>query len=163
MKYLPKCKSKCLDKFKCNTWLICYRNEITDLLCESPQCVYAGFDPTANSLHVGNLLVIINLLHWQRGGHNVIALVRNFKQINLILRNCKIKEIVFILNMSLQLGGATGYIGDPSGKTSDRVALQSEVINQNISCIKKNLESVFENHQKYIWAKVKSRELKPIR
>lgn len=42
----------------------------------SPQCVYAGFDPTANSLHVGNLLVIINLLHWQRGGHNVIALVR---------------------------------------------------------------------------------------
>lgn len=37
--------------------------------------MYAGFDPTANSLHVGNLLVIINLLHWQRGGHNVIALV----------------------------------------------------------------------------------------
>lgn len=37
--------------------------------------MYAGFDPTADSLHVGNLLVIINLLHWQRGGHNVIALV----------------------------------------------------------------------------------------
>lgn len=41
-----------------------------------PQTVYAGFDPTANSLHVGNLLVLMNLLHWQRGGHNVIAVVR---------------------------------------------------------------------------------------
>ncbi|XP_028173631.1 tyrosine--tRNA ligase, mitochondrial [Ostrinia nubilalis] len=109
-------------------------NEIIDLVCKSPQCVYAGFDPTANSLHVGNLLVIINLLHWQRGGHNVIAL----------------------------LGGATGHIGDPSGKTSDRVALQSETIQQNIIGIKKNLETVFENHQKYIWSKEESK-LQPIR
>lgn len=54
---------------------IFFRSEIINLLNKSPQCVYAGFDPTANSLHVGNLLVIINLLHWQRGGHNVIALV----------------------------------------------------------------------------------------
>lgn len=51
------------------------RSEIVNLLNKSPQCVYAGFDPTANSLHVGNLLVIVNLLHWQRGGHNAIALV----------------------------------------------------------------------------------------
>ncbi|XP_047995666.1 tyrosine--tRNA ligase, mitochondrial [Leguminivora glycinivorella] len=98
-------------------------NDIINLLNKAPQCVYAGFDPTANSLHVGNLLVIINLLHWQRGGHNVIAL----------------------------LGGATGHIGDPSGRSTDRTALQSDVISQNISCIKKNLETVFENHQKYIW------------
>jgi tyrosyl-tRNA synthetase len=48
---------------------------VTDLLNAKPQCVYAGFDPTASSLHVGNLLVLINLLHWQRGGHKVIALV----------------------------------------------------------------------------------------
>lgn len=53
-----------------------FSNEIRDLLNKSPQCVYAGFDPTADSLHVGNLLVIINLIHWQRGGHDVIALVR---------------------------------------------------------------------------------------
>lgn len=59
--------------------LICtfyFRAEILDLLNKAPQCVYAGFDPTANSLHVGNLLVIINLLHWQRGGHYVVALVK---------------------------------------------------------------------------------------
>jgi tyrosyl-tRNA synthetase len=50
-------------------------NEVTDLMNAKPQCVYAGFDPTASSLHLGNLLVLINLLHWQRGGHKVIALV----------------------------------------------------------------------------------------
>lgn len=53
-----------------------FRGEVTDLLNASPQTVYAGFDPTADSLHVGNLLILINLLHWQRGGHNVIAVVR---------------------------------------------------------------------------------------
>jgi len=50
-------------------------NEIIDLLIKRNQCVYAGFDPTADSLHIGNLLVIINLLHWQRANHKVIALV----------------------------------------------------------------------------------------
>ncbi|KAF9417168.1 hypothetical protein HW555_005679 [Spodoptera exigua] len=108
--------------------------EILDLLNKAPQCVYAGFDPTANSLHVGNLLVIINLLHWQRGGHDVIAL----------------------------LGGATGYIGDPSGKSTDRIALHSDVIQENVNCIQNNLETVFENHKKYIWTKDESK-LKPIK
>lgn len=107
--------------------------DILTLLNKSPQCVYAGFDPTANSLHVGNLLVIINLLHWQRGGHNVIALV----------------------------GGATGHIGDPSGRTSDRISISQDVIQQNSTCIKKNIESVFDNHQKYIADKTK--ELPPVR
>lgn len=50
-------------------------NEIIGLLTKRNQCVYAGFDPTADSLHIGNLLVIINLLHWQRANHKVIALV----------------------------------------------------------------------------------------
>lgn len=48
---------------------------MTDLMNTKPQCVYAGFDPTAKSLHLGNLLVLVNLIHWQRAGHNVIALV----------------------------------------------------------------------------------------
>lgn len=55
--------------------VVCFRQEITDLLNAKTQCVYAGFDPTAKSLHVGNLLVLVNLLHWQRAGHQVIALV----------------------------------------------------------------------------------------
>ncbi|KPJ08222.1 putative tyrosyl-tRNA synthetase, mitochondrial [Papilio machaon] len=109
-------------------------SDILNLLNKSPQCVYAGFDPTADSLHVGNLLVIINLLHWQRGGHDVIAL----------------------------LGGATGHIGDPSGKSTDRIALSSNVIAENIACIKSNLETVFENHKKYIWSEDEGK-LKPLR
>ncbi|CAF4922071.1 unnamed protein product [Pieris macdunnoughi] len=108
-------------------------SEIVNLLNKSPQCVYAGFDPTANSLHIGNLLVIVNLLHWQRGGHNPIAL----------------------------LGGATGYIGDPSGKNTDRIALQSNIIQENINGLKNNLDEVFENHKKYIWSD--ERKLKPIK
>ncbi|CAG9584475.1 unnamed protein product [Danaus chrysippus] len=107
-------------------------NEILDILNGSPQCVYAGFDPTARSLHVGNLLVIINLLHWQRGGHNVIALV----------------------------GGATGFIGDPSGRSTERTALQEEILRKNLAGIKNNLETVFENHKKYIWTEDENK-LKP--
>ena len=57
-----------------------------------PTAVYAGFDPTAPSLHVGNLLILSSLLHFQRAGHQVVIL----------------------------LGGATARIGDPSGKNSDR-------------------------------------------
>ncbi|XP_061377374.1 tyrosine--tRNA ligase, mitochondrial isoform X2 [Danaus plexippus] len=109
-------------------------NEILDILNGSPQCVYAGFDPTARSLHVGNLLVIINLLHWQRGGHNVIALV----------------------------GGATGFIGDPSGRSSERTALQEEILRKNLAGIKNNLETVFENHKKYIWTEDENKLKPPI-
>lgn len=100
-------------------------HEVTDLLNARPQCVYAGFDPTASSLHLGNLLVLINLLHWQRGGHKVIALV----------------------------GGATGRIGDPSGHTMDRPELQSAVVNANVCSIKENIQRVFSNHEHYLWDK----------
>lgn len=75
--------------------------EIINLLNKAPQCVYAGFDPTANSLHVGNLLVIINLLHWQRGGHKPIALV-SYKQTKTNTQNFHAKlrsEVFYILQL----------------------------------------------------------------
>lgn len=50
-----------------------------------------------------------------------------------------------------QLGGATGHIGDPSGRSTDRVALDDETIQSNIGNIRKNLETVFQNHKKYLW------------
>lgn len=53
-----------------------FSNEIKQLLIKKPQTVYAGFDPTAESLHIGNLIIVKNLLHWQRSGHQVIVLVR---------------------------------------------------------------------------------------
>ncbi|XP_069697472.1 tyrosine--tRNA ligase, mitochondrial isoform X2 [Periplaneta americana] len=111
-----------------------YRQEVIDLLNASPQCVYAGFDPTSDSLHVGNLLVLMNLLHWQRGGHKVIALV----------------------------GGATGRIGDPSGRTTERPELQPTFIHDNVHMIKKNIQCIFNNHEQYIWKKnISSRTLIP--
>ncbi|XP_050424168.1 tyrosine--tRNA ligase, mitochondrial [Adelges cooleyi] len=103
-------------------------NEVIDILTRKNQCAYAGFDPTADSLHIGNLLVIMNLLHWQRANHQVIALI----------------------------GGATAQIGDPSGKSKERDKQSSQALLKNIEGITKNLESVFNNHSKYFWHKKQS-------
>src|SRR6185369_4155692 len=72
---------------------------------------YAGFDPTAASLHVGNLVPIMALVHLQRAGHRPVALV----------------------------GGGTGLIGDPSGRTSERQLLSEEEIERNTRAIEKQL------------------------
>lgn len=73
---------------------------------------YIGFDPTADSLHIGNLVPIMLLSHFQRAGHKPIALV----------------------------GGATGMIGDPSGKSEERKLLDAETIAHNLDCQKKQLK-----------------------
>ncbi|KAH0540644.1 tyrosine--tRNA ligase, mitochondrial [Cotesia glomerata] len=95
--------------------------EIKSLLMREPQCVYSGFDPTADSLHVGNLLVLMNLLHWQRAGHQTIAV----------------------------LGGATGLIGDPSHRASERDEINSKILAENVESIKKNIQTIFKNHEQY--------------
>merc|ERR1719341_2982314 len=89
-----------------------------------PTTVYAGFDPTAPSLHVGNLLVLTSLLHFQRAGHRVVVL----------------------------LGGATARIGDPSGKNSEREELGEEVIVKNIHGIKCDIEKIVTNHKQHFWS-----------
>jgi len=81
------------------------------LLTQGPQTIYVGFDPTADSLHIGNLVPIMLLLHVQRNGHHPIAL----------------------------LGGATGRVGDPSGRTTERPLLSVEEIEHNVQCIGKQL------------------------
>lgn len=73
---------------------------------------YIGFDPTADSLHIGSLVPILLLVHLQKAGHKPIALV----------------------------GGATGMVGDPSGKSEERNLLSEEVLNHNLACVKKQLE-----------------------
>lgn len=77
---------------------------------------YVGFDPTADSLHIGNLVPIMTLMHFQRCGHKPVALV----------------------------GGATGMVGDPSGKSSERNLLNEDTLNHNLSCVKAQLESFLD-------------------
>ncbi len=77
---------------------------------------YVGFDPTADSLHIGNLVPITLLVHLQRAGHQPIALV----------------------------GGATGMVGDPSGKSEERNLLTRDVIEHNLACQKKQLEKFLD-------------------
>lgn len=110
-----------------------FRSKIEEVTSNDGQRIYAGFDPTADSLHIGNLLVIIGLIHFQRAGHRPIALV----------------------------GGATGRIGDPSGKSTERNALEADELKHNLSCIKKQLQQIFHNHEKYLWPeKNKLKEVK---
>ena len=73
---------------------------------------YIGFDPTADSLHIGNLVPIILLIHLQKCGHKPIALV----------------------------GGATGMVGDPSGKSEERNLLSENILNHNVAKVKLQLE-----------------------
>jgi len=77
---------------------------------------YIGFDPTANSLHIGNMVQIMTLVHFQHCGHKPIVLV----------------------------GGATGMVGDPSGKSQERNLLDEETLNHNLRCVKKQLEKFLD-------------------
>jgi tyrosyl-tRNA synthetase len=72
---------------------------------------YIGFDPTADSLHIGSLVQIMTLVHLQRAGHKPFALV----------------------------GGATGMVGDPSGKSKERNLLSSDVLDYNVNCVHEQL------------------------
>src|SRR3954468_20226899 len=85
-------------------------------LAKEPTSGYVGFDPTADSLHIGSLVPILLLVHLQRSGHKPIALV----------------------------GGATGMVGDPSGKSQERNLLSEEVLQKNVAGVKKQLEQFLD-------------------
>jgi tyrosyl-tRNA synthetase len=86
--------------------------ETEELLLKEATAGYIGFDPTGESLHIGSLVQIIILMHFQKAGHTPVALV----------------------------GGATGMIGDPSGKSAERNLLNEETLAKNIAGIKSQLE-----------------------
>ncbi|WP_300435724.1 tyrosine--tRNA ligase [Christiangramia sp.] len=85
-------------------------------LMEEMRSAYVGFDPTADSLHIGNLVPIMLLAHLQRSGHKPVALV----------------------------GGATGMIGDPSGKSSERNFLDEKILRHNQECVKNQLSQFLD-------------------
>ena len=88
-----------------------HQEEIKELLNNEKITFYIGFDPTADSLHIGHFLPLMMMAHMQRAGHRPIALV----------------------------GGGTVMIGDPSGKTDMRKMLDKETIEKNVACIKSQL------------------------
>lgn len=90
-------------------------------LMEKPRIVYAGFDPTADSLHVGHLVQLMGLRRFQRAGHRPIALV----------------------------GGATGMIGDPSGKSEERNLLTIEMVRHNVEGIKVQMQRFIDFDDKH--------------
>ena len=82
---------------------------------DKPVRVYCGVDPTADSLHLGHLMAFVGLAWFRRYGHAPVVLV----------------------------GGATGLIGDPSGKSVERVLLSDEVLTHNVACLTKSLKTIF--------------------
>lgn len=101
-----------------------HEKEIRELLEKEKVTFYIGFDPTADSLHVGHFVTVMAMSHMQKAGHRPIAL----------------------------LGGGTGMVGDPTGKTDMRKMLTPEIIKHNVNCFKKQLSRfiTFDNDQAII-------------
>ncbi|GAA5913350.1 hypothetical protein JCM5296_003141 [Sporobolomyces johnsonii] len=97
---------------------------------DRPATVYLGVDPSASSLHVGNLLALIGLLHFRLHGHNAIALI----------------------------GGATGAIGDPSGRSSERNALSPEVLDANVTSITNQLTTFLDRGVAFAQSRTRRRD-----
>jgi len=100
-----------------------WRNMLQDIMPGTEELLnkemvtgYIGFDPTADSLGIGNLVQVMTLMHFQRSGHKPVALV----------------------------GGATGMIGDPSGKSQERNLLDEETLQHNLRCQQKQLEKFLD-------------------
>jgi tyrosyl-tRNA synthetase len=89
---------------------------VEDQLNKEITNAYIGFDPTADSLHIGNLVQIMTLVHLQKCGHKPFALV----------------------------GGATGMVGDPSGKSTERNFLDETTLNHNLKCVSAQLEKFLD-------------------
>lgn len=97
--------------------------ELEDWLESGKRTVYIGFDPTASSLHVGNLLQLAMLRRFAKRGHQVICLA----------------------------GGATGLIGDPSGKQAERTLLNSEILEFNLAGVRKNMAATMGSLPEDSW------------
>ena len=116
--YLPRMQAKnsLLDELSWRGMIYQHTDGLADALATGEVSAYVGFDPTAPSLHLGHLVPVMGLAHLQRAGHRPVALV----------------------------GGGTGMIGDPSGKTSERPLASIEEIEANSRSIEKQLEQFLD-------------------
>lgn len=95
---------------------ITHEDELIPHLSSGKRTAYVGFDTTADSLHAGHLMGIMNLMRWQQAGHRAIALI----------------------------GGGTASVGDPTGRTEMRQMLEDAELQRNTECIKKQLETFID-------------------
>ena len=93
-----------------------HEEEIREILGKEKVTFYIGFDPTADSLHVGHFIAMMFMGHMQQHGHRPIALA----------------------------GGGTGMIGDPSGRSDMRTMMTVEMIDHNVECIKKQMQKFID-------------------
>ena len=101
-----------IDVLRSRGFIEAITHEDIQKLAEQPLKVYCGFDPTSDSLHLGNMVAMMGLAWFQRFGHTPVAIV----------------------------GGATGRVGDPSGKSQERPQLDDATIEKNLQGIRRNLE-----------------------
>ncbi len=92
-----------------------FEDDLYELLGKQSVSFYVGFDPTADSLHVGHFLVLMAMSHMQRAGHKPIVL----------------------------LGGGTGMVGDPSGRTDMRSLMTKDIVAHNVACFKEQMSKFF--------------------
>ncbi|RPG54534.1 MAG: tyrosine--tRNA ligase [Flavobacteriales bacterium TMED96] len=111
-----------LDELKWRGMLHQFTPDVDEHLSQSPRTGYIGFDPTSDSMHIGNLVQIMILIHFQRYGHKPIALI----------------------------GGATGMIGDPSGKSSERKLLDQKKLKKNSLALKKQFLKFLNFSEKHL-------------
>ena len=111
-----------MDELKWRGMLHQFTPNVDQHLSESPRIGYIGFDPTSDSMHIGNLVQIMILIHFQRYGHKPIALI----------------------------GGATGMIGDPSGKSSERKLLDQKKLEKNSLALKKQFLKFLDFSEKHL-------------
>jgi tyrosyl-tRNA synthetase len=110
-------KNSFLDELRWRGFLEATTSDDLDaFLSEAPRTIYVGFDPTADSLHLGNLIPVMGLAHAQRHGHRPLVLV----------------------------GGGTGLIGDPSGKSTERTLLTREKAEANALAVRTQLSRFFD-------------------
>ncbi len=116
--YLPRMQAKnsLLDELSWRGMIYQHTDGLADALATGQVSGYVGFDPTASSLHIGSLVPVMGLAHLQRAGHRPVALV----------------------------GGGTGMIGDPSGKTTERPLALPEEIEANSRALEKQLSHFLE-------------------
>ncbi|THV02327.1 hypothetical protein K435DRAFT_653336, partial [Dendrothele bispora CBS 962.96] len=110
--------------------------KLEDELSSSPQVIYAGIDPTASSLHIGHLVPLMSLLHFQLHGHTIISL----------------------------MGGATGLVGDPSGRKTEREPADVQQVEGNVNSISAAVQKFFSRALPYAQSRMTTEiapEIKP--